>query len=353
MDKYVNNKQLLPINKSVTINSYKIYQNVLKKVIGQDNQVKRILSILIRNLSTNDPHFKRNMFLIGPTGVGKTLSIESILKELDIPYIIDSATNYTEEGYVGDSVSDLLERLIVAADGDIRKAERGVIILDEADKLADTSENSKVSNVSVQESLLKIVEGTVVYTKKGAINTKLIPFVFSGSFERAYKVREKRLSNKGKIGFCTDNETDKDTKNELKNHNFIKEDLIEAGLIHEFAGRIGTIIEFLNLYLDDIIKYLNMSEISILNIFFIELKKLNVDVIMNREEIITEIAQKAIQTETGMRGAIDAVNEMFEIVHADLTVSNINPLDGYECYITKETVYDNTNFKLCKKKRQN
>lgn len=353
INNYMNNKKFLPKNNSLKINSYDIYQRVIKKVIGHDSQVKRVLSIIIRNLLTNDSNLKTNMFLIGHTGVGKTFTVEQILKELDIPYIDEAATSYTEEGYVGDSVSDLLERLIKAANDDIRKAERGVIILDEADKLADTSENSKVSNVSVQESLLKIIEGTVVYTKKGPINTEFITFVFAGSFEKAYKAREKRLRNKGKIGFCTDSDTDSNLKNELKNANFIKKDLIEAGLISEFAGRIGRIIEFLNLHLDDIIKYLNMSEVSILDSFFKEFKKLNVDVIMDREEIGIEIAQKAIQSETGIRGVIDVVNEMFEMAYADLTVGTINPLDGYECYITKETVYDNSKFKLCKKKRQN
>lgn len=353
INNYMNNKKFLPKNNSLKINSYDIYQRVIKKVIGHDSQVKRVLSIIIRNLLTNDSNLKTNMFLIGHTGVGKTFTVEQILKELDIPYIDEAATSYTEEGYVGDSVSDLLERLIKAANDDIRKAERGVIILDEADKLADTSENSKVSNVSVQESLLKIIEGTVVYTKKGPINTEFITFVFVGSFDKAYKVREKRLINKGKIGFCTDSDTDSNLKNELKNANFIKKDLIEAGLIPEFAGRIGIIIEFLNLLLDDIIKYLNMSEVSILDSFFKEFKKLNVDVIMDREEIVIEIVQKAIQSETGIRGVIDVVNEMFEMAYADLTVGTINPLDGYECYITKETVYDNSKFKLCKKKRQN
>lgn len=339
----------LQIKNVKKIDSYKIYNRITKKIIGQDEQIKTIISVLIRNNMTTNPYFKSNIFLIGGTGNGKSETIKQIAKELGIPYVLEDATVYTQEGYVGDSVKNAVTKLIDEANGDIRKAEHGIVIFDEIDKKTDNGDKSGVSTTSVQDSLLKMLEGTKVLTIRGEINTELITFVLIGACENVYEERRKRLSGKGKIGF---NKESKEN-DELKNPNFIPQDLINSGFKSEFVGREDLIIEFNPMNEDMAAEIINKSSISIFNIYIQELKKINVEVVMNRKEIVSEIAKRAIKLRTGARGIRQIVVDMFSKIYSEITVSNIQVLDGYECHITKETVYDNSKFDLCKKKRQN
>ena len=352
IDEKVNNKVVKnpkKVNNSTTINVYDIYKKVTKNVIGQNKQIKNILSILVKNGLTNNPHFKSNIFLIGGTGNGKSETIKQIAKLLDKPYVIEDASKYTQEGYVGDSVENACAKLISEANGDILKAEHGIIIFDEIDKKTDNGDRSGVSTTSVQDSLLKMLEGVKVQTPQGSINTELITFVLIGACENAYKEREKRLKGKGTIGFSKEEE--KQIKDEMKNPNFIPQDLINAGFKSEFIGRIDAIVEFNKMDEKIATKIINESEISIFNMFIKELKNINVDVVMDREKIVQEISRRAIQLNTGARGIRQIVVEMFENIYADLIVSNLNTRQKYECHIYKETVYDNTKFKLVKVKQ--
>lgn len=334
------------------INVHDIYNKVRKNVIGQDTQIKNILSILVKNGMTSNPHFKSNIFLIGGTGNGKSETIKQIAKLLKRPYVIEDASKYTQEGYVGDSVENACAKLLNEAGGDISKAERGIIIFDEIDKKTDNGDRSGVSTTSVQDSLLKMLEGVKVQTLRGTLNTELITFVLIGACENAYTEREKRLKGKGKIGF---NSIEKKSKeiDEQRNPNFIPQDLIDAGFKSEFIGRIDSIIEFNQMDEEMAKKIINESNISIFNTYIEELKKLNVDVVMNREVIVDEISKRAIQLKTGARGIRQIVVDMFKNIYSSVIVDSANLQNGYYCYITKETVYDNSSFKLCKKKRQN
>lgn len=338
--------------KTEKINAFNIYNKVTKNVIGQNEQVKSILSILIKNGMTDNPHFKSNIFLIGGTGNGKSETIKQIAKLLKRPYVIEDASKYTQEGYVGDSVENACSKLILEANGDIQMAERGIIVFDEIDKKTDNGDRSGVSTTSVQDSLLKMLEGTKIQTNRGILNTELVTFILIGACENAYKEREKRIKGKGKIGFSDNGKSDLKT-DELKNPNFIPQDLIDSGFKSEFIGRIDAIIEFNPMDEKMATKIINESDISIFNICIDELKRLNVEIKMNRNEIVSEISKRAIQLKTGARGIRQIVIEMFKNIFSSVIVSNINITSGYECYITKETVYDNTKFKLCKKKRQN
>lgn len=341
----------LPKNKkSKKINTYSVYNEVIKNVIGQDEQVKNVISILVRNNMTNNRHFKSNMFLIGGTGNGKSETIKQIAKNLDMPYVIEDAAKYTQEGYVGESVENALAKLIDAAGGDIKKAERGIVVFDEIDKKTDNGDRSNVATTSVQDGLLKMLEGAIIYTSKGAINTELITFVLIGACENTFEERKKRLSGKGVIGFNISK--DKSINNELNNPKFIPEDLVKSGFKSELVGRIDAIIEFNPM--DELMakKIINNSKISIFNLFLENLNNLKIKVIMDSDKVVSEIIKRAIQLGTGARGIRQVVVEMFENIYSTIFVNKEN-FSGYECIITEELVYDNTKFKLCKKKQQN
>lgn len=332
------------------INTYKVYKEVIKNVIGQDKQVKNIISILVRNNMTNNRHFKSNMFLIGGTGNGKSETIKQIANNLDIPYVIEDASKYTQEGYVGESVENALAKLIDAAGGEIKSAERGIVVFDEIDKKTDNGDRSNVATTSVQDGLLKMLEGAVIHTSKGVINTELITFVLIGACENTFEERKKRLSGKGTIGF--NYSRGKSIDNELNNPKFISQDLIESGFKSELIGRIDVIIEFNPM--DEIMakNIIDNSKISIFNLYLEELSNLKIKVVMDREKVVSKIIKRAIQLKIGARGIRQVVVEMFENIYSKIVVNKQN-FSGYECKITEELVYDNSKFKLCKKKQQN
>ncbi len=329
------------------INVNALYKAIIANVIGQDEAVKNIIATIVRNNMTDNPYMKSNMFLIGGTGTGKSETIKQIAKRLDIPYVIEDASKYTQEGYVGESVDGALAKLISAANGDIKKAERGIVIFDEIDKKTSNGENSGVSTTSVQDSLLKMLEGAVIKTSVGTINTEFITFGLIGSCENAYKAREKRLKGKGKIGF---NKEELSQENlELKNPNFIPRDLIEGGFRAEMVGRSDLIQEFNQMDVNMALEMINNSKISIFNLYLNELKKLGVEVKMNREDVVQEIAKRAVSLKVGARGIRQIVVEMFKGIYSEILVSSPNSDTGYELCISKNTVYNNKEYKLCKK----
>ncbi len=331
------------------INPYKIYKKISSKVIGQDEQIKNIISIIIRNNMTDNAYVKSNIFLIGGTGNGKSETIKQIAKELDIPYVIEDSSKYTQEGYVGDSVQDAVIKLINEAK-DLKRAERGIIIFDEIDKKTDNGDRSNVATTSVQDSLLKMLEGTNIHTNIGTINTEHITFILIGACEAAFTARKKRLTGKGKIGFSN---IEKNKTNEYSNPNFIPQDLVEAGFKSEFVGRIDYIQEFKPMDKDMAIRIINESKISIFNFYLSELKKYKVNVVMNRDEVVESIASRAVQLGTGVRGIRQIVVEMFKNIFSKVIISDASAQEEYECIIDKDIVYDNSKFKLCKRKRQN
>lgn len=345
-----NVKQLPAAKTTKKVDMKSIYDKITKKIIGQDEAVKLILSTIIRNSVSTNSYTKSNIFLIGGTGNGKSETVKQIAKEIGLPYVLEDSSKYTQEGYVGESVENAINKLINEAGGDIKKAERGIIIFDEIDKKTSNGEQSGVATTSVQDSLLKMLEGATFYTSAGKISTENITFILIGACENTYEERNKRLSNKGKIGFGS---VDLNDKSEAKNKNFIPEDLINSGFKSELIGRIDTIQEFRPMDKKMAIEIINNSEISIFNLYLQELRKLGVIIQMDRDEVVEKIATRAVELKTGARAIRQIIVEMFKALYADVLLSNKSVTEIRYYKISGDTVYDNTKFELCEKTEEN
>lgn len=321
-------------------------------VVGQD-EAKKTLCVAVYNhykrlmnaqSSSDDIIDKSNVILLGPTGVGKTLLASTLAKAIDVPFAIADATTLTEAGYVGEDVENILLRLIQAADNDIKKAERGIIYVDEIDKIGRKSENPSitrdVSGEGVQQALLKIVEGTVAnvpphggrkhpqseYLK---IDTKNILFICGGAFDGLEKVVEKRKSATT-MGFGAEVHSKEEFRNSDWFGEVVSHDLVKFGLIPELVGRLPVIAALHPLDEEALVSILTEPKNSIIK----QYKKLfEMDKIKLRftDEALRAIAQKAIKQETGARGlrAIleDVLGELMFTAPSDETITKITITD--------------------------
>ncbi len=326
-------------------------------VIGQE-EAKKVLSVAVYN------HYKRinyekeekkedveiqksNILLLGPTGCGKTLLASTLAKILNVPFAIADATTLTEAGYVGEDVENILLKLIQAADGDVSKAEKGIIYIDEIDKITRKSENPSitrdVSGEGVQQALLKIVEGTVAsvppqggrkhpHQELIQINTANILFICGGAFEGLEKIIQDRTGKK-MIGFGTKIQSNKEISKYKVFEELLPQDLLRYGLIPEFIGRLPIVATLKELDKEALKRILVEPKNALVK----QYKKLfeidNVELEFS-DEAIGAIVDKAIERKTGARGLRSIIEEiMTDIMFEIPSNPNIE-----KCIITEETV---------------
>jgi ATP-dependent Clp protease ATP-binding subunit ClpX len=332
-----------------------IYSTLNDYVVGQE-QAKRALSVAVYN------HYKRlrmsgdgsdvelqksNILLLGPTGCGKTLLAQTLARILNVPFAIADATALTEAGYVGEDVENILLKLIQAADFDVKKAETGIIYIDEVDKVARKADNPSitrdVSGEGVQQALLKILEGTVAsvppqggrkhpHQEFLSIDTTNILFICGGAFAGLEQLIAKRIG-KNQMGFnATLNSRDELTPDELLGE-VMPEDLLSYGLIPEFIGRLPVVSAIQQLTREDLVQILREPKNALVRQFQQFFKYDDVELVFT-EDALWSISDRALERETGARG----LRSIIELALLDVMFDLPSRDDVTKCVVTKETI---------------
>lgn len=331
---------------------HKIKASLDEYVVGQE-YAKKAISVAVYN------HYKRvatdtmdeieieksNMLMIGPTGCGKTYLVKTLARLLDVPLAITDATSLTEAGYIGDDIESVVSKLLAAADNDVEKAERGIIFIDEIDKIAKKKNTNQrdVSGESVQQGMLKLLEGSEVEVPVGAnsknamvplttVNTKNILFICGGAFPDLEDIIKERLNKQASVGFQADL---KDKYDKEKNilEKVTVEDLRKFGMIPEFIGRLPIIFTLQGLDEDKLVKILKEPKNAILKQYQ-KLLALDEVKLVFEDDALTAIAEKAMKKDTGARALRSIIEEfMLDIMYEIPKDDNIGQVTITRAYI--------------------
>jgi ATP-dependent Clp protease ATP-binding subunit ClpX len=334
---------LTPRELTAHLDEYVVGQKRAKKTLSVAvyNHYKRILKNQIEDETEIS---KSNILLIGPTGSGKTLLAQTIARFLDVPIAITDATNLTEAGYVGEDVENILTKLLQAAEGDIERAQRGIVFIDEVDKIARMGENRSitrdVSGEGVQQALLKIIEGSIVnITPKGGrkhpnqdfvqIDTTNILFICGGAFDGLNDIIKRRVGG-NTLGFGQTKRS-KSEEEELL-HQVEPDDLVAYGLIPELIGRLHITATLEKISVEDMVRILTEPKNALIKQYQ-KLFALDEVTLTFEPETLKAIAQKAIIRKTGARGLRTILEEsLLDIMY------QLPDLNGYEVIITPEVI---------------
>lgn len=334
---------------SFFVNRRELFNKITSRVIGQDEAAFRLVQAICDNQKYG--HYegeKINVLLYGPSGCGKTELIRSLSRELDIPFIVEDMTNYTASGYVGDSIKKIFRRLYFESGNDLTKAEHGIVVLDEVDKLASVDSTKTVNTTDVQQELLKVMEGTMVdlndsnkTVEQFNMNTANITFILCGAFSG---FSSKKQPNS--VGFSSQ------IVKEEQSTIMTTKDFKEYGLLPEFIGRISCIAPIKPLGKKELEDILNKSSISSLKIkekAFLNEDKVTI-VYNDKNKFISRIAEKASTLGVGARGLKMVVDDVFLDAKAEI---NDDKPNERELIISSDMVEDSKAYVLKKKKRGN